>query len=138
MKLSQRGKETFGATDAVDISPYITTETTQNQFDALTSLATDIGIDAFRKSTLLKKHNLRCFSCAVAHFIVWGEKVGSITSNDTMCALCFDGGSPLYIRRDNSTVGSSSNSLTFTDDGVSLPAGWPNQATGSYFYAAFY
>lgn len=76
MKLSQRGKETFGITDAVDISPYITTETTQNQFDALTSLAADIGIDAFRKSTLLKKHNLRCFSCAVAHFIVWGEKTG--------------------------------------------------------------
>jgi GH24 family phage-related lysozyme (muramidase) len=46
----------------------------QNQFDALTSLATDIGIDTFRKSTLLKKHNLRCFSCAVAHFIVWSEK----------------------------------------------------------------
>lgn len=76
MKLSQRGMEAFGVTDAVDISPYITTETTQNQFDALTSLATDIGVDAFRKSTLLKKHNLRCFSCAVAHFIVWGEKTG--------------------------------------------------------------
>ena len=71
-------------------------------------------------------------------FIVWGEKVGSTTSNDMICALCFDGGSTLYIRRSNSTVGSSSNSLTFTDDGVSLPAGWPNQATGSYFYAAFY
>lgn len=54
MKLSQRGAETLGITDAVDISPYITTETTQNQFDALTSLATDIGIDTFRKSTLLK------------------------------------------------------------------------------------
>ncbi|HBB8100155.1 TPA: hypothetical protein J8772_005372, partial [Escherichia coli] len=51
MKLSQRGKETLGVTDAVDISHYITTETTQNQFDALTSLATDIGIDTFRKST---------------------------------------------------------------------------------------
>lgn len=74
MKLSQRGMETFGIDDAVDISPYITTETTQNQFDALTSFAADIGIDAFRKSTLLKKHNLRCFSCVVAHFIVWGEK----------------------------------------------------------------
>lgn len=73
MKLSQRGVETFGIIDAADISSYITTETTQNQFDALTSLAADIGIDAFRKSTLLKKHNLRCFSCAVAHFIVWGE-----------------------------------------------------------------
>lgn len=74
MKLSERGVELFGINDAVDISPYITTETTQNQFDALTSLATDIGIDAFRKSTLLKKHNLRCFSCVVAHFIVWGER----------------------------------------------------------------
>lgn len=76
MKLSQRGAETLGINDVVDISPCITTETTQNQFDALTSLATDIGIDVFRKSTLLKKHNLRCFSCAVAHFIVWGEKTG--------------------------------------------------------------
>lgn len=74
MRLSQRGMETLGITDAVDISPYITTETAQNQFDALTSLAADIGIDAFRKSTLLKKHNHRCFSCAVAHFIVWGER----------------------------------------------------------------
>ena len=75
MKLSQRGAEVFGITDAVDISPYITTETTQNQFDALTSLATDIGTDAFRKSTLLKKHNLRCFSCVVAHFIVWVRRL---------------------------------------------------------------
>lgn len=74
MRLSERGAEMLGITDAIDISPYITTETAQNQFDALTSLATDIGIDAFRKSTLLKKHNLRCFSCVVAHFIVWGEK----------------------------------------------------------------
>lgn len=74
MKLSERGAELLGITDAMDISPYITTETTQNQFDALTSIAADIGIDAFRKSTLLKKHNLRCFSCVVAHFIVWGEK----------------------------------------------------------------
>lgn len=74
MKLSQRGIDTLGVTDAVDISPYITTGTTQNQFDALTSFATDIGIDAFRKSTLLKKHNLRCFSCVVANFVVWGEK----------------------------------------------------------------
>ena len=74
MRLSQRGMEALGIDDAVDISPYITTETTQNQFDALTSLATDISVDAFRKSTLLKKHNLRCFSCVVAHFIVWGEK----------------------------------------------------------------
>lgn len=77
MKLSQRGAEALGIADAVDISPYITTETTQNQFDALTSLATDIGIDAFRKSTLLKKHNLRCFSCVVVHFIVWSEKTGN-------------------------------------------------------------
>nr|DAE47730.1 MAG TPA: Lysozyme [Caudoviricetes sp.] len=77
MKLSQRGMEMFEITDAVDISPYITTETTQSQFDALTSLATDIGIESFRKSMLLKKHNLRCFSCAVAHFIVWGEKTGN-------------------------------------------------------------
>lgn len=76
MKLSQRGADTLEVTNAVDISPYITTETTQNQFDALTSLAADIGIDAFRESTLLKKHNLSCFSCVVAHFIVWGEKTG--------------------------------------------------------------
>ncbi|QDB70181.1 endolysin [Salmonella virus KFS-SE2] len=74
MKLSERAAEVLGIIDAVDISPYITTETTQNQFDALTSLAADIGIDVFRKSALLKKHNLRCFSCVVAHFIVWGEK----------------------------------------------------------------
>ena len=62
MKLSQRGAEALGIADAVDISPYITTDTTQNQFDALTGLATDIGIDAFRKSTLLKKHNLLVLS----------------------------------------------------------------------------
>lgn len=77
MKLSERGADLLGIIDAVDISPYITTETTQNQFDALISLATDIGVDAFRRSTLLKKHNLRCFSCVVAHFIVWGEKTGN-------------------------------------------------------------
>lgn len=74
MKLSSLGAKELGVTDEVDISPFIKSPTTQNQYDALTSLATSIGIDAFSKSSLLRKHNAGCFQCAQGQFMTWVRK----------------------------------------------------------------
>jgi lysozyme len=46
------------------VSSLITAPTTQGQFDAMVSLAYNIGLGNFGKSTLLKKHNARCYTCA--------------------------------------------------------------------------
>ena len=43
----------------------------QNQFDALVSLAYNIGTDAFKKSTLVKKLNANEFRGAADQFDVW-------------------------------------------------------------------
>lgn len=45
--------------------------TTQNQFDAMTSLAYNIGLGAFGDSTLLKKHKAGDFTGAAAQFDKW-------------------------------------------------------------------
>ncbi len=44
---------------------------TQNQFDALVSLVFNIGVDNFKKSTLLKKVNARDTSGAANEFNKW-------------------------------------------------------------------
>jgi lysozyme len=44
---------------------------TQNQFDALVSLSYNIGVGAFKKSTLLKKLNSGDYKGAANQFDVW-------------------------------------------------------------------
>lgn len=77
MKLSQRGADEMGVTDAVDISALVGNHTTQNQYDAMVSLATEIGIVEFAKSSLLRKHNAKCYLCAQAQFSAWAARVGN-------------------------------------------------------------
>lgn len=50
----------------------------QTQFDALVSLTYNIGINAFKNSTLLKKLNTGDFSGAAAQFLVWNKAGGKV------------------------------------------------------------
>lgn len=61
---------------AVDTSVKVTI--TQNQFDALVSLAYNIGTGAFKSSTLLKKLNAKDYKGAVAQFDRWNRAGGKV------------------------------------------------------------
>lgn len=65
------------------VSSLITAPTTQGQFDAMVSLAYNIGLGNFGKSTLLKKHNARCYSCAADQFRVWNRANGKVMNGLT-------------------------------------------------------
>lgn len=74
MKPSQLGAKMMGITDEPDISALVAPHTQQHQYDALTSLASSIGIDVFSRSALLRKHNAGCFQCAQGQFMAWVRK----------------------------------------------------------------
>lgn len=61
---------------AAKVDALVTTEVTQNQFDALVSFAYNVGIGAFGKSTLLKKVNARQFDQVPAEFMKWVNQNG--------------------------------------------------------------
>ena len=50
----------------------------QNQFDALVSLAYNIGSAAFKNSTLLKKLNAKDFTGAADQFLRWNKGGGKV------------------------------------------------------------
>jgi lysozyme len=58
---------------AAAISPLINVSVSQNQFDALTSLAYNIGEGAFANSTLLRKLNASDYAGAAEEFLVWNK-----------------------------------------------------------------
>lgn len=53
---------------------------TQNQFDAMVSLAFNIGIGAFQKSSVLRKHNAGDHAGAKASFALWNKAGGRVLS----------------------------------------------------------
>lgn len=53
-------------------------ETNQNQFDALVCLAYNIGVGAFKKSTVLKLHNKRDYNAAARAFSMWNKSGGKV------------------------------------------------------------
>jgi GH24 family phage-related lysozyme (muramidase) len=61
------------------ISDYVKPILTQNQFDALVSLVYNIGITAFKGSTLLRCINLRQWSQAAGEILRW-DHVGALES----------------------------------------------------------
>lgn len=65
------------------VSSLITAPTTHGQFDAMVSLAYNIGLGNFGKSTLLKKHNARCYTCAADQFRVWNRANGKVMNGLT-------------------------------------------------------
>ena len=58
------------------IFPAIKVKVTQSQFDAMVSLAYNIGVGAFLKSTLLKKVNAGDFAGAGEEFLRWNKANG--------------------------------------------------------------
>ena len=58
------------------IFPVIKVPVAQNQFDAMVSLAYNIGVGAFLKSTLLKKVNANDFAGAGEEFLRWNKALG--------------------------------------------------------------
>jgi lysozyme len=58
------------------IFPSIKVKVTQSQFDAMVSLAYNIGTGAFLKSTLLKKVNTGDFAGAGEEFLRWNKAGG--------------------------------------------------------------
>ena len=58
------------------IFPFIEVKVTQNQFDAMVSLAYNIGVGNFLKSTLLKKVNAGDFVGASEEFLRWNKAGG--------------------------------------------------------------
>jgi lysozyme len=58
--------------DRHDITPYLDNcPTSQCQFDAMTSLAFNIGLDRFNGSTVLKRHRQGNFARAADAFLLW-------------------------------------------------------------------
>jgi len=72
--LAKQVDEMYG--HAVDA--YTTQPTTQNQFDALTSFAYNLGAGALRGSTLLKKHNAGDYNGAANEFGKWTHAGGKV------------------------------------------------------------
>lgn len=60
------------------INHLVTASLNQNQFDAMVSLAYNIGIGAFERSTLLKKFNAGDMAGAAAEFLRWNKAGGKI------------------------------------------------------------
>jgi lysozyme len=56
----------------------VTVTLTQNQFDALVSLAYNIGATAFRNSTLVRKLNAGDYAGAAEQFAVWRISEGAV------------------------------------------------------------
>ncbi len=63
---------------AAGVSTVVTGETSQPQFDAMVSLAYNIGLGGFKSSTLLRLHNVGDFAGAQAQFAVWNKQAGKV------------------------------------------------------------
>lgn len=57
--------------------------TTQAQFDACVSFSYNVGLDAFRGSTLLRKHGGGDFAGAAAEFLRWNKNDGKVMAGLT-------------------------------------------------------
>lgn len=72
--------------------------TTQDQFDALVSFAYNVGLDSFRKSTLLAKHRAGDYSGAAAEFARWkyndGKVMDGLVERRAREATRYAGGTP--------------------------------------------
>lgn len=51
---------------------------TENQFGAMVSLAFNIGLGNFRKSTVLRKHNADDYQAAADAFLLWNKAGGKV------------------------------------------------------------
>ena len=81
-KITEKEAENYLKKDVDDIylklHSYIKVDINQNQLDAIVSLVYNIGINAFKKSTLLKKLNNKDFEGAAEQFERWVYQDGKI------------------------------------------------------------
>ena len=62
-----------GVRDGIGKAP-----TTQAQFDAMVCLAYNIGVNAFQRSTVLRRHNAGDYAGAAAAFAMWNKGGGKV------------------------------------------------------------
>ena len=60
------------------VNSLVKVELTQTKFDALVSFVYNLGADNFKKSTLLKKINLKEFAEAAEEFAKWNKAKGKV------------------------------------------------------------
>lgn len=86
-RITQAEADAILAADLVRFERAINAEVkvplTQNQFDALVSLAFNIGVGAFSKSTLLRKLNAHDFVGAAKAFLSWNRAGGKVSNGLT-------------------------------------------------------
>jgi lysozyme len=79
-----------GVASAIGTAP-----TTQAQFDAMVSFAYNVGLSAFAKSTLLRKHRAGDYDGAAGQFALWnkagGRVLAGLVKRRTAEARCYRG-----------------------------------------------
>ena len=65
------------------VNRYVQVPITQNQFDALVSFCYNLGQEALRKSTLLKKLNNKDYNGAADQFLRWNRAGGKVLAGLT-------------------------------------------------------
>jgi GH24 family phage-related lysozyme (muramidase) len=68
---------------ADQVSGVLTIDTAQNQFDAMVSIAYNIGMGNFGPSTLLRLHNQGNFDAVPAQFLRWNHQHGEVLAGLT-------------------------------------------------------
>lgn len=66
-----------------NVSGYVTVDLTQDQFDALVSFTYNVGAEAFKNSTLLKKLNAEEYEEAADQFLRWNKSNGKVLAGLT-------------------------------------------------------
>lgn len=66
-----------------EAAPHITTPLNQNQVDSIASFIYNLGVPAFKKSTLLKKINSGDMKGAAAEFMKWNKAGGKVVGGLT-------------------------------------------------------
>lgn len=98
---------------------------TQNQFDALVSLAFNIGAGAFAKSTLVRKLNAGDYKGASAQFDVWNKAGGSVmkglVSRRASERALFDKAGPVVQETSVKPVEAPQKSATKSPEAVGRP-----------------
>lgn len=66
-----------------NVSGYVRVDLTQDQFDALVSFTYNVGAEAFKNSTLLKKLNAGEYEEAADQFLRWNKSKGKVLAGLT-------------------------------------------------------
>lgn len=87
MKISQERGEALLRADLARFESAVTklvaVNVTQNQYDAMVSLAFNIGISAFSKSSVLRHTNARNWDAAAKSFALWNKGGGKVLAGLT-------------------------------------------------------